>query len=77
MLWKVVNWQYFPFDSRRGGSLNQCCALESDDESWEISDLMAGTSECYENMGTSPSGNHYTSVAVVNTIGKASIITSE
>lgn len=60
-----------------GDSLNQCCALESDDESWEISDLMARASECYENMKTSPNGNHYTTAAIVNAIGKASVITSE
>lgn len=51
--------------------------FESDDESWEISDLMTRASQCYENMKTSPNGNHYTSAAIVNAIGKASVITSE
>lgn len=60
-----------------GGGLNQCCALESDDESWEISDLMACALECYENLKTSPNGKHFTTVAIANAIGEASIITSE
>lgn len=51
--------------------------MESDDESWEISDLMAHASDCFKNMKTSPNGNHYTSAAIVNAIGKASVITSE
>lgn len=38
---------------------------------------MAYASECYENMKTSPNGKHFTSVAIVNAIGKASIITSD
>lgn len=67
----------FYFWFKGGGSWNRCCALESDDESWEISNLMARASECYENMKTAPNGKHYTSVAIVNAIGKASVITSE
>ena len=59
-----------------GRGLAQCCALEKG-KSWEISDLMAHALESYENVKTCPNGKHFAGILIVNTVGKASVITSE
>lgn len=38
---------------------------------------MAHASECYENVKTCHNAKHFAGIAIVNTIGKASVITSE
>jgi len=48
----------------RASDLTQCCASEKD-KPWEISDLMARASECYENVKTCPNGKHFAGIAIV------------